>query len=304
VFVNTVGNANNKTEVLCIFVIQNLLVKKYSSLTRRYADQPFPEIFAFFPYDGANGETWETPYEHLSRLSKDEDWHFNRPEFRGKYRQTFPILVNYLNYTFLRAQELNLISYSSDGDKACFNTGLQTRDEKDIFALFFKNKEAVKYQAPDWTLYTFVDSYSTKLSHYKPLPDLPTYISDHSDLVFDTTLDIEINYEHIIDQNKERLPTVLQTNRRLAMTALGGAIESLKSKVIRNYKVAIPHWYEGKIQLLLPLNLTDDNNADVALVVDKDKIRNIYRATTILTMDLAYIDARLITRPDRDWLNP
>lgn len=58
------------------------------------------------------------------------------------------------------------------------------------------------------------------------------------------------------------------------------------------------------MQLLLPLNLTDDNNADVALVIDKDKQRNIYRATTILTMDLAYIDARLITRPDREWLNP
>lgn len=279
-------------------------MKKYSSLIKRYPDQSHEEMFGHFPYDRANGETWETPYEHLARLAKDEEWHFNRAEFKTKYKQQFPILTSYLNYTFLRAQELNLISYSTDGDKACFNTGLQTRDEKDIFALFFRNKGATQYKAPDWTLYTFVDSYSTKLSPYKPLPDLPTYISDHSDLVFDTTLDIEINYEHIIDQNKERLPAVLQTNRRLAMTALGGSIESLKSKVLRNYKVAIPHWYEAKIQLLLPLNLTDDNNADVALVVDKDKVRNIYRATTILTMDLAYIDARLITRPDRDWLNP
>jgi hypothetical protein len=96
----------------------------------------------------------------------------------------------------------------------------------------------------------------------------------------------------------------LLTNKRLALTALNGAIDSLKSKVIRNYKVAIPHWYDKKMQLLLPLNLTDDKIADVALVVDKDKDRNIYRATTILPMDLAHIDARLITRPDREWLNP
>lgn len=279
-------------------------IKKYVSLAKRYPTQPFNEIFAYLPFDKENGETWETPYEHLSRITKDEDWHFNRPEFRVKYKQSFPILTNYLNYTFLRAQELNLISFSEDGDKACFNTGLQTKDEKDIYALFFRNKEAKKYKAPDWTLYTFVDSYSTKLNPYKPLPDLPTYISDHSALVFDTTLDIEINTEHIVDQNGERLPKVLQTNRRLAMTALQGSIESLKSKVLRNYKVAIPHWYEGKLQLLLPLNLTDDNQADVALVIDKDKERNIYRATTILTMDMAYIDARLITRPDREWLNP
>lgn len=281
-----------------------MVKKKYTSLTKRYPEQKHIEIFAHFPYDSENNETWETPYEHLARLTKEEDWHFNRAEFKAKYKQKFPILTNYLNYTFLRAQELDLISYSSDGDKACFNTGLQTKNEKDIFALFFRNKEAEKYKAADWTLYTFADSYSTKLNPYKPLPELPTYIRDHSDLVFDTNLDIEINTEHIIEQNKERLPTVLQANRRLAMTALNGSIESLKSKVLRNYKVAIPHWYEGKMQLLLPLNLTDDNIADVALVIDKDKERNIYRATTILTMDLAYIDARLITRPDREWLNP
>lgn len=150
----------------------------------------------------------------------------------------------------------------------------------------------------------FADSYSSKLNPYKPLPDLPTYINNPVDLVFDTTLEIEINTDHIVEQNKERLPKVLQENRRLATTSISGAIESLKAKVIRNYKVAIPHWYDGRVQLLLPLNLTDDYIADLALVVDRDKERNIYRAVTILTMDLAYIDARLITRPDRDWLNP
>jgi hypothetical protein len=279
-------------------------MKIYRSLTNRYRDQPFAEIFAYFPYNRENGETWETPYERLARLAKPEDWHFHRPEFREAYKQRFPILASYLNYTFLRAQSLGYISVSAEGDKACFNTGLQTRDDKDIYALFFRNKEAERFQRPDWVLYSFVDSYSTKLEPYRPLPELPWYITDASDLVFDTKLDIEINTDHIVEKNKDRLPEVLRENRRLATSALSGAIESLKSKVLRNYKVAIPHWYEDKIQLLLPLNLTDDNDADVALVVDKDKVRNIYRAKTILSMDMAYIDARLITRPDRDWLNP
>ncbi|MBL7761799.1 MAG: DUF3825 domain-containing protein, partial [Chitinophagaceae bacterium] len=110
-------------------------MKKYGSLMKRHPDQNFDEIFAHFPYDGANGETWEAPYEHLANnVAKEEDWHFNKPEFKTKYKQQFPILTNYLNYTFLRAQDLGLISFSTDGDKACFNTGLQTRDEKDIFA--------------------------------------------------------------------------------------------------------------------------------------------------------------------------
>jgi len=58
------------------------------------------------------------------------------------------------------------------------------------------------------------------------------------------------------------------------------------------------------MQLLLPLNLTSENEADLALVADKDKDRHIYRIRTVLTMDMAYVDARLITRPDREWLNP
>jgi hypothetical protein len=210
-----------------------------------------------------------------------------------------------LNYTFLRAQELKLISYSTDGDKACFNTGLQTKNEQDVFALFYRNRRDKADQEPDWILYTFADSYSKKLTPYeKNIPDLPTYITDASDLVLDTKLEIEINYDHIIDENKDRLPSALQSNRQLALTALKGSIEYIKPKVIRNYKIAIPNWYQGKMQLLLPLNLTDDKIADVALVVDKDKTMNIYRATTILPMDLAYTHARLITRPDREWLNP
>jgi hypothetical protein len=137
-----------------------MINKIYSSLTRRSKDQPFEEIFAHFPFESANGETWETPYKRLADLAKREDWHFHRQEFRVKYKQNYPILTNYLNYTFLRAQELNLIFYSSDDDKACFNTGLQTENEKDIFALFYRNKGAVQHQSPDWTPYIFADSYS------------------------------------------------------------------------------------------------------------------------------------------------
>jgi hypothetical protein len=41
-----------------------------------------------------------------------------------------------------------------------------------------------------------------------------------------------------------------------------------------------------------------------ALVADKDKARHIYRIRTVLTMDVAHLDARFITRPDREGLNP
>jgi hypothetical protein len=260
-------------------------------------------VFAHFGYRADQGESWETPYAKLARMAKPEDWDFHRSQFK-KSGVSYPILTSYLNYTFLRLQELDRVAYSSDGSRACFNTGLQTPNEKDIFATFFRNRLATERDQPAWTLFGFFDSYSEKLSDFQPLPQIATYVDDPSDLVFDTSYKFEPNFDHIFEKNVDRLPEILRDNRTLAISAIQGSLQLLTQKVIRNYKIAIPHWYEGKIQLLLPLNLTSENEADLALVFDKDSQRRIYRIKTILTMDMAYVDARLITRPDREWLNP
>lgn len=278
-------------------------IQKFKSLFKRYKEQPYNEVFAHFRYDSKKGETWETPFERLASMAKIEEWSFSQTQFQSKYaNQKFPILTNYLNYTFLRLLEQGKVKFVEE--KACFNTGLQTQQEKDIYATFTINEKAEEYKAPPYTLYNFFDSYSDKLNDFHPLPELATYIDDPADLIFDIRLEIDINLEHIINENRNRLPPSLQDNDRLAQVAIKGAMDSLRSRITRNYKIAIPNWYNGKLQLLLPLHLTNDRVPDLALVVDKDRSANLYRARTVLTMDLAYIDARLITRPDRDWLNP
>ena len=45
-----------------------------------------------------------------------------------------------------------------------------------------------------------------------------------------------------------------------------------------------------------------DTPADLALVVE-DHV-GFYRASTCLTLDMAYNNARQLARPDRDWLQP
>ena len=50
----------------------------YKSLNKRFRDQDSREVFAHFPYDGASGETWETPFERLANLAKPENWDFKR----------------------------------------------------------------------------------------------------------------------------------------------------------------------------------------------------------------------------------
>lgn len=279
----------------------------YESLTKKYKTQKSTAYFAHFPFNPDEGQTWETPFSYLAKMTKNlDEWNFKTEEFRNKYpNQSYPILTNYLNYTFLRVLEQDKIVYSKEGDKACFNTGLQTKRGKDIFATFFKNKQAATRNQAEWTFYAFIDSYSDKMQFYSPTPEIATYIEDANDLVFDTNLEIDTNLTHIVDQNIQRFPSILQGNAKMAENIIIGSIQALKEKVKRNYKIAIPHWYEGKIQLLLPLVLTNEENiAELAFVIDKDKQRNIYRGKTILTMDMAYIDARLITKPDDDWLTP
>lgn len=272
----------------------------YTSLFKRFREQDVSEVFAFFPYKG----NWEEPFMQLANMSRSpKSWNFQNADFRERYpNQSIPILTNYLNYTFLRLLEQDRIVYSEDDEKCCFNTGLQTKVGKDIFAIFYRS---TKENTCDWVFSCFVDSYSEKMSVFQSNPDIATYFEDASDLVFDVNLEIDTNIGHIISRNLDRFPEVLRGNEIMASNALLGAVQTLKEKIRRNYKIAIPHWYEHKIQLLLPLVLTNAYNiAELALVVDKDKNRKIYRGKTILTLDQAYIDARIITSPDSDWLKP
>ena len=39
-------------------------------------------------------------------------------------------------------------------------------------------------------------------------------------------------------------------------------------------------------------------------LIDRDDVNHAYRLKTIFDLDQAYFSARLITRPDKDWLNP
>lgn len=85
---------------------------------------------------------------------------------------------------------------------------------------------------------------------------------------------------------------------------LEGAIDEAKKMVKTNYKIAVPQYYDNKIQLLLPLCLTPGSpNPDLALVTHKLN-GNTYTARTCLTLKMAYNNARLIVKPQSSWLKP
>ena len=126
---------------------------------------------------------------------------------------------------------------------------------------------------------------------------------NYHDLFFNIEYKTIIVSEHIVEDNMERLPPMLRNDPHVAYTAIKGAVEKLYAKIRRNYKLAVPHWHNGHIQLLLPLCLTNPTRADLALLVERLDEQKCYLGKTILTIDMAYKDARLICRPDSDWLN-
>ena len=56
------------------------------------------------------------------------------------------------------------------------------------------------------------------------------------------------------------------------------------------------------MSLLLPLSLVRDDQVDVALVVERMPSGN-YQGQTILTLAMAYSNARLVCRLENDWLS-
>lgn len=106
----------------------------------------------------------------------------------------------------------------------------------------------------------------------------------------------------------ERVGRIVENDARLfrrLRSRLKDAVDMARKRVRWNFKTAIPSYYPraNAMSLLLPLCLTDDDRVDAALVVQLVESGN-YQGQTVLTMEQAYMNARLICRPDSDWLTP
>lgn len=176
---------------------------------------------------------------------------------------------------------------------------------------------------------------------FNPLPEKAEYFETLDDVIYDEKCEIHPDYTHIIKDHPERLPTkgfldrwmpdfvfedwrkmkqdqVIEYSLKLRKaiddsieskihTALKDAIEIARKRAGWNYRTAIPSYYPrtNSSSLLLPLSLLEEsienNKADVALVIQKQESGN-YEGHTIIPLDWAYSNARLVTRPDSDWL--
>lgn len=234
--------------------------------------------YGYMAYFNVN---WNEYTKDLAALALKEDWS----------NKTYPdngILANYIVKTYNKLQSERNVVFGQD--YALFNTGLFTKYYEPIYA----------YQTGSEI--SFLTGYELSNIGISERPRHANYFENPELLLFDWHYPIDVQYKHILDdkKNKDRLPKEFLSSANM-INILNGAIDTMKKRVSSNYKLAVPQYYDGEIQLLLPLCLLSDDKPDVAIAVSR--VGNRYQGRTCLTLDMAYNNARLIAKPESNWLS-
>lgn len=249
--------------------------KKYDILRESFKNTKGYEYMAYFKVN------WNDYTDEILKIAAPEEWSNNTYPNNG-------ILANYLAKTYEKLQaERNIIF---EQNYALFNTGLFTKYYEPIYA--YHSEQDI----------SFLTEYDLGKKGIIKYPERANYFAHPELLLFDWHYKINIYYKHILEDNKSRMniPEDILNSHNLLNT-FNGAIDTMKKKVSSNYKLAVPQYFEGKVQLLLPLCLHYDDVPDLALVVTK--VGNVYQGHTCLTLDMAYNNARLIAKPESNWLS-
>ncbi|PTN08565.1 uncharacterized protein DUF3825 [Mangrovibacterium marinum] len=256
------------------------------------------ELFSFAVYPSYNNAI-----KFLAEdLASTEEW-----DYSDAHEKKYPILKNYLEFTFRKLKQENKVAFTSDNKFACFNTGLVTDNLEDIYAFFEEYRNPRPGSTVPFCFKAFLkESDNNILRNFSGnIPDVANFFEKPELLIFNPKCRLIPDIDHIIQDNIGRFPTHLRgADDGELRRQLVGAIDEIKKKVRTNYKIAVPQYYDGKIQLLLPLCLTAGSpNPDLALVVHKLN-EDTYTARTCLTLKMAYNNARLIVKPQSNWLKP
>lgn len=234
----------------------------------------------------------------LVEKAEEEDW-------TGRSSAQYSVLASYITFTYERVKRENKICQSSDGMWTAFNTGLLTPEGEKLFGMF----EMSKYPGKEtWAFEGWYEN--TNGSFYEhfphPQPKATEYFFPATNLVYDFTRTLTLNTTQIM-QNIDLVPPQFRDAPDQAMWLLENAKRGLLlTRLRRNYKLAVPQWdprsNKKDVELLLPIDLDGSGEADLALVVSSS--HGEYQGNSVLSLDMAYSNARLIARPDSEWLKP
>jgi len=265
-------------------------------------------------------DEWNDGFQFLEELSQKtipEKWSYQNQESAIPH----PILKSFLENTFeklLKDKKQEKLVISDDNKYALFNTGLLDKFFHDIFVIVEIREEDDENVFYNPTILKSLSDLSKRkmkknnilLNHPDKLPECINFFSDITEVTFNNSLPIDRSYDkftHIIEERIDRFPIEYQSKdtTELART-LDNSINYAISMAKRNYKLVVPQYrpQTDKLQLLMPIYLggSFSRQPDFALILDLED--GIYTPETILPLDAAYQNARLIAKPDDFWLNP
>jgi len=256
--------------------------------------------FAYVP-------NWYEQLDALAKLALPEPWSFKKPTCEMKNQDT-PILERYLHIIFRKqAIDFNTAStppkankcFHVENELACFHTGLYTKRYKGIYACFDKNKRSDSML--EWYFRGFYDELAPFLKYTHPLPEKPAYYMAQYGVNYNPDWQIRVNIDHILGDadNLERLPPRIRKAKNLPLL-LETAVELARREAVINPGIVMPQGYQGKVQYLLPICLTDMKKADIAMTLTI--MDGYYLGNTCLTLEMAYLNARVLSRPVAPWL--
>ncbi len=265
---------------------------------------PRPELYRFAQFPNEL-DRWLEP---LADKAAPERWDY-RHELAGQ-RGPRPILRHYLEATFERLLQERRLGRPTilegerpDGRRyAVFNTGLLDKLQKPIYALF--DEHHTNSYSHAWWWQGFFTEDDRAILDVASLPAPAGYLDDPSALLItpEEVRSMRVDSRHILVDHAERLPARLRADPTMARKLLEGDLHQLVDRVRRNYRLAVAQYYRGAVQLLLPLDLDEvPGERPLALVVERTE-SGARRASTVLGVDLAYRQARVVAHLDGEWL--
>ena len=168
-------------------------------------------------------------------------------------------------------------------------------------ATFYEKPEELHYDLSWGNPVLDYDHIIVKRAERLPVELLKKYIFNDFELKDPTTLEKE-DYAEYTNRLKDYIDSHADVFN-LIKNSIDNAVCHALKRISYNPGTAVPMFYpkDNCMCLLIPLCLLDNKYENVALVVKRTNAKK-YEGATILTLDMAYADARVIARPSRDWL--
>ena len=230
----------------------------------------------------------------------------------------FDFLRSYVEHMFARLREeektgaAEKIVYSADRSHIIWNTNLADRFGHDIIlsAEVRCGAAGKEYFCHHGIITKGVRELRALGFSGREKPQAASFFKDANDIIFhpEWRVDTETNFlklKHAVEDNRERFPKNFQNmDSEYVARSLTNAIAMSSGIAKRDFRFIVPMYSSthGSLQFLMPLYLGGKikKTPDLAVILTADD--GYYIPETVIGMKEAYMDARLISKPDEAWL--